>query len=137
LHFVRPIEPRDDLSVGDLVTHLLDEAHLIMADHTTRHWPEELWLTGPTIDRENRETWERKGAKDLQTRAIEEVDRRLAAYQSIETDPAVDAEMLAIIRGGMETPTELPTLPPPPERAPSDATAGRRRNRRRAPRTQG
>jgi len=135
LHFVRPIEPRDDLPVGDLVTHLLDQAHLIMAEHTTRHWPEELWLTGPTIDRENRETWERRGAKDLQTRAIEEVERRLSAYEARDTDPAVDAELVAIIRSGMDGGKQLPSLPPPPEHAPDDAARARRRNRRRAPRT--
>jgi trimethylamine--corrinoid protein Co-methyltransferase len=132
LHFVRPIEPRDDLPAGDLVTHLLDEAHLIMAEHTTRFWPEELWLTGPVYDRDNRETWERKGAKSLETRAVEEVDRRLAAYRPPETDPAVDAEMLAIIRAGMESPADLPEVPPPPEPSAEEPTGGRRRNRRRA-----
>jgi trimethylamine--corrinoid protein Co-methyltransferase len=132
LHLVRPIEPRDDLPADDLVTHLLDEAHLIMADHTTRYWPEELWLTGPTYDRDNRETWERKGGKTLEWRAAEEVDRRLAAYQPVETDPAVDAELLSIVRAGMDSPVELPAVPPPPEPVVDGAGGGRRRNRRRA-----
>jgi trimethylamine--corrinoid protein Co-methyltransferase len=134
LHFARPIEPLDDLPAGNLVTHLLDEAHLIMAEHTTRYWPEELWLTGPVYDRDNRETWERKGAKSLETRAIEEVERRLAAYRPIETDPAVEAEMLAIIRTGMDESAELPLIPPPPEPSFEEPVGGRRRNRRRAPR---
>ena len=132
LHFLRPIEPLDDLPAGDLVTHLLEEAHLIMAEHTTRHWPEELWLTGPTFDRDNRETWERKGAKSLETRAVEEVERRLAAYRPVETDPAIDAELLAIVRAGMESPTELPAVPPPPEPVAEEPVRGRRPNRRRA-----
>jgi trimethylamine--corrinoid protein Co-methyltransferase len=133
LHFIRPIEPRDDLPAGELVRHLLDEAHLIMADHTTRHWPEELWLTGPVVDRENRETWERRGSQDLQQRACEEVDRRLAAYRGLETDAAVDSEMLAIIRAGMVSPVELPALPSLPEPAQDEPAEGRRRNRRRDP----
>lgn len=136
LHFVREIAPRDDLPATDLVTHLLDEAHLIMADHTTAHWPEELWLTGPTIDRENRETWERHGAKDLGERAREEVDRRLAAYRAPELDPAFDEELRAIVRSGMEGTGELPSVPPAPEEAPVEATGGRRQNRRRAARPQ-
>src|SRR3990172_126649 len=102
LHFLRELQPMEDLPAGDLVTHLLDEAHLIMAEHTTRHWPSELWLTGSTFDRDNREGWERKGAKDLRARACEEVERRLAAYQPVETDSSVDEEMLAIVRSGME-----------------------------------
>ena len=64
--------------------------------------------------------------------ACEQVERRLAAYQQIETDPAADAEMQRIIRGGLEKQTVLPVLPPPP--APREAdTAGRRTrvNRRR------
>jgi len=136
LHFVRPMEPLDDLPAGDLVTHLLAEAHLIMSEHTTRHWPEELWLTGPIYDRDNRETWERKGAKSLEERASEEVERRLVAYRPVETDPSLEAEMLAIVRAGMESPEELPALPPLPtaDEAVAEPAGGRRRNRRRAPR---
>jgi trimethylamine--corrinoid protein Co-methyltransferase len=130
LHFVREVAPKDDLPAEGLVTHLLDEAHLIMAEHTTRHWPEELWLTGPTIDRDNREAWERQGSKTLEQRAIEEVERRLATYVPPVTDPALDAELRAIVRSGMEGDAELPEVPPVPERAPV-AVAARRRNRRR------
>lgn len=132
LHFLRPIEPKDDLPVTELVTHLLAENHLIMAEHTTRHWPEELWLTGPTIDRENRETWEQRGAKDLVQRANEEVDRRLGAYRPVETDPALDAELRAIVGGGRGD-GELPILPPAPEPSAAGEPAGRRQNRRRRP----
>lgn len=131
LHFVRPLEPRDDLPAGELVRHLLDEAHLLMAEHTTRHWPQELWLTGPTFDRENREGWERRGAKELHERAREEVDRRLAAYRPVETDPALVAEMLAIVRSGMASPAELPALPSLPEPAEVEPAGARRRHRRR------
>jgi trimethylamine--corrinoid protein Co-methyltransferase len=131
LHFVRDVGPRDDLPVDGLVTHLLDEAHLIMADHTTRHWPEELWLTGPTVDRDNRETWERQGGKDLAQRAAEEVDRRLAAYVPPETDPALDAEMRAVVRAGMSGDTDLPAVPPLVEAAAPSPAGARRRNRRR------
>jgi trimethylamine--corrinoid protein Co-methyltransferase len=131
LHFVREIAPKEDLPVEGLVTHLLDEAHLIMTDHTTRHWPEELWLTGPTIDRDNREAWERQGSKTLEQRATEEVERRLAAYVPPVTDPALDAELRAIVRSGMEGDAEPPELPPLPERVEAATVGARRRNRRR------
>jgi trimethylamine--corrinoid protein Co-methyltransferase len=134
LHFLRPAAPLDDLPAGDLVTHLLDEAHLIMADHTTSHWPQELWLTSPVVDRENRETWERRGAPTLEQRASREVDRRLAAYVPAEVDPAAEAEMLALIRAGSEEAFDLPALPPLPEAGGAEPASGRRRNRRRAPR---
>jgi trimethylamine--corrinoid protein Co-methyltransferase len=129
LHFVRSITPTSDLPVTDLVRHLLLEGHLITADHTTRHWPEELYLTGPVVDRDNREAWIRKGSKDSSQRATAEVDRRLAAYRAPETDPVVDAELRAIIRRGLASQTELPVLPDPPEPA-----APRPDTRRRRPR---
>ncbi|MSO58160.1 MAG: hypothetical protein EXQ77_03870 [Thermoleophilia bacterium] len=132
LHFVRETRVKDDLPVDKLVTHLLDEAHLIMADHTTTHWPQELWLTGPTYDRENRETWERHGSKTLAQRASEEVERRLAAYIPPSNDPSLEAELRAIVAGGMVEGGALPPLPPLAEAAPVAPGSGRRVNRRRA-----
>jgi trimethylamine---corrinoid protein Co-methyltransferase len=133
LHFVREVRPLDDLPVTDLVDRLMADQHLIMADHTMTHWPSELYLTGPVIDRENREAWIKRGGKDLYGRACDEVERRLAAYRPIETDPAVDEAMRTIIRAGLVDQTELPRLPAPPApQAPTTAGAGdRRRNPRR------
>ncbi len=93
LRFVREVQPLDDLPVDSLIQQLLADQHLIMAEHTTRHWPEELYLPSPIVDRDNREAWTRQGAKDAYQRAVEEVDRRLAAYHQLETDPAIDAEL--------------------------------------------
>jgi trimethylamine--corrinoid protein Co-methyltransferase len=57
LHFVREIKVLDDLPTGELVHHLMKEDHLITSPHTLEHWPQELYLTDPVIDRLNRETW--------------------------------------------------------------------------------
>ena len=62
----------------------------MMSEHTLEHWPEELYLPSAIVDRDNRENWTKQGAKDAYQRAVEEVDRRLAAYRQLETDPAVD-----------------------------------------------
>ena len=62
----------------------------------------------------------------------EEVDRRLAAYQPLETDPAIDMELRAIIKAGLVSQTTLPEIPV--ATAPVLAPAGvgeRRHNRRR------
>ena len=61
LHFVRDVEPLDDLPTTDLVEELLQEDHLITAPHTLEYWPKELYLTDPVVDRTNRETWEKAG----------------------------------------------------------------------------
>jgi trimethylamine--corrinoid protein Co-methyltransferase len=131
LHFVRALAVHEDLPVQSLVDDLRANDHLITSEHTLRHWPQELYLTDPVIDRENRETWIKAGSKELYQRACEAVETRLAAYRPIDTELALDAEMRRLVLTGMTTQTDLPVLPAPPE--PSDAvvTRGRRPNRRR------
>jgi trimethylamine--corrinoid protein Co-methyltransferase len=132
LRFVRDVKPVDDLPVGALIDTLMTDQHLIMADHTTAHWPDELYLPSPIVDRDNREAWLRQGGKDTFERAKDEVERRLASYVQPPTDPLLDEELKRIIRSGLTDQTELPTIPPPPE--PSAAPPGgpgRRPNPRR------
>jgi hypothetical protein len=60
------------------------------------------------------------------------VERRLAGYQPVETDPLIVAELERIIRAGLRDQVELPFVPP--AEAPvalAEPGAGRRRNRRR------
>jgi trimethylamine--corrinoid protein Co-methyltransferase len=140
LRFVREIRIADDLPVSALVDRLMADQHLIMADHTTKHWPTELHLPSPVITRDNRENWTKAGAKDAYQRSCDEVDRRLAAYRQVETDEAVVAEMQRIIRSGLVAQTDLPLVPPAPEPvelpvgggvAGEGAARGRRVNARR------
>ena len=132
LHFLRELTVVDDLPCRQLVEDLLASDHLITSQHTLQHWPQELYLTSPVIDRENRETWQKQGSKDLYQRACAEVDTRLAAYQPLETDPALDAEMRRMIVAGLTSQAGLPPLPLPPEPV-TTVARGRRQNRRLRP----
>lgn len=138
LHFVREARPLDDLQVADLANELMAENHLITSEHTLEHWPQELYLTSPVIDRENRETWIRRGGKELPERAADEVEDRLAKYVPPETDDAVDTELQRLITSGFESQEELPVVPAPMSLSSAGSSAGReapkRRRRRRAPR---
>ncbi len=131
LRFVRDVRPADDLPVRALIDQLMADQHLIMADHTMAHWPEELYLPSPIVMRDNRENWTKQGAKDTYQRAVDDVERRLAAYRAPHLDPAIDVELRRIIVSGLVDQTELPTIPPPPD--PVDLPAGptRRVNARR------
>jgi len=132
LHFVRDMTIIEDLPAKQLVADLLANDHLITSPHTLSHWPHELYLTNPVIDRENRETWEKAGARDLYQRTCTEVENRLQSYTPIETDAAADAEMRRMIVAGMTAAAPLPELPPPPEGGPRETLRARRPNRRRA-----
>src|SRR4051794_32361136 len=132
LRFVRDVGPADDLPVTELIDQLMAEQHLIMAPHTTEHWPAELHLPAPLIDRDNREAWLRAGGKEIDERAAEDVERRLGAYRQLETDPVADAELQRILRSGLVDQTELPLVAPAPEPAgQGEPAAARRRNPRR------
>ena len=134
-HFLRPTEIAGDLPTLDLVRAQLTEQHMITAPHTLAHWPDQLHMPGPVWDRSNDETWTRAGRKELWTRAVDEVEARLAGYQPLATDPAVDAELRAIIRGGMESDRPLPHVPSAAAPAPAhDVRTARRaqRQQRRA-----
>ncbi|HET7471931.1 MAG TPA: trimethylamine methyltransferase family protein [Candidatus Limnocylindrales bacterium] len=135
LHFVRETHELGDLPVDGLIDQLMADQHLIMAPHTLEHWPTELLLPATLIDRDNREAWLKAGGKEIDERATDEVNRRLAAYRQLETDPVLDAELQRIIRSGLSDPSvPLPLVPPAPEPVVNDDDAGTRRrpNRRRA-----
>jgi trimethylamine--corrinoid protein Co-methyltransferase len=135
LHFVRETHELGDLPVDGLIDQLMADQHLIMAPHTTEHWPRELFLPSPIIDRDNREAWLRAGGKEIDERATDEVNRRLAAYRQLETDPVLDAELQRIIRSGLSEPSvALPLVAPAPEPLTAGDDGPRRRpNRRRGP----
>jgi trimethylamine--corrinoid protein Co-methyltransferase len=133
LHFVREIDILGDLPTEELVSDLMKEDHLITSPHTLQYWPQELYLTQPVIDRENRESWEKAGRKTLEQRAISEVEERLTKYQPIETDPVIDKAMRNLIIAGFNSQETLPKLPPLPEPRSTSTPAnlrGRRRRRR-------
>ena len=132
LHFVRDVRPVDDIPIDGLLAQLRSDQHLIMAEHTTAHWPTELFLPGRVWERDNRENWTKAGAHDTYARCLAEVDRRLAAYQPVETDPLIVAELDRIIRSGLRHDAPLPWIPPADAPvALAEDVDGRRRNRRR------
>jgi trimethylamine--corrinoid protein Co-methyltransferase len=131
LNFVREVRVLEDLPAGGLVEELRRNDHLITSPHTLKYWSQELYLTDPVFDRENRETWIKAGSKDLLTRAAEQVEKRLASYVPVPTDAAVDAELRRMIMAGLRDQKELPVLPPPPEHAAAESVPARRRMGRR------
>jgi trimethylamine--corrinoid protein Co-methyltransferase len=117
----------DDLPADALVQAQLADEHMLTAAHTLAHWPEHLYLPGAVYDRTNRESWTKAGGKTLYERAVDEVERRLAAYTPVETDPAADAEMRRLIHAGMSGERPLPPVPEPVVRKPAGLSERERR----------
>ena len=130
LHFVQQMAPQDDLPTVDLVRQLLNEQHLITAEHTLAHWPDSLYLPDGVIDRLNRENWQKAGSLTLAQRAKTAVTHRLANYTPIDTDSKVDAELRRLIQSGMKTDQPLPAIPEPKPAVTRKPQSRRRRFRR-------
>ena len=63
---------------------------------------------------------------ELYERACAEVETRLAKYEPFKTDPAIDAAMRDLVKEGFVNQTELPELPPVPDKPAPEVVAGRR-----------
>ena len=112
LHFSRAYQPLEDLPTVELVRQLLRDQHLLIAGHTLKYWPQELYLPGPVFDRLNRDTWEKTGQPTLSQRTLAEVERLLAAYTPIETDPRAEVELRRLIQTGLKEGGTLPEVQP-------------------------
>jgi len=80
-HFVRPVQVQDDVPARELLVELVREQHLLTSEHTLAHWPAELYLPGPTLDRTNWEQWTEQGSRDWRARCNEVIDATLSAYE--------------------------------------------------------
>ena len=95
--FIRPVEVKEDLPAMPLMDELLRDKHLLMSEHTLAHWPEELYLPGPMIDRTNWDQWEVQGSRDWRARALEVIDETLAAYDVEPLPSAITREIQGLI----------------------------------------
>ena len=89
----RPLEVKDDLPTSGLIEELLQENHLLTAEHTLEHWPHELYLPGSMVDRTNWDQWEMQGSKDWRQRAAEMIDEILDDYDGEPLEDAVHTEI--------------------------------------------
>ena len=96
--FIRPVEVRDDLPTAGLLDELVRDKHLLTSEHTLEHWPEELYLPGPMVDRTNWDQWESQGSRHWRQRALEVIDETLAAYEEEPLAPALHKEIQDLFR---------------------------------------
>jgi trimethylamine--corrinoid protein Co-methyltransferase len=96
--FVRPVEVRGDLPASELLDELVRDKHLLTSEHTLEHWPDELYLPGPMVDRTNWDQWSAQGSKDWRHRALEAIEETLASYEEEPLAPAMHSEIQDLFR---------------------------------------
>ncbi len=108
--FVRPVEVKEDLPSAALLDELVRDKHLLTSEHTLTHWPDELYLPGPMVDRTNWDQWQEQGSKSWRQRALEVVDEALAAYEEPPLDSALHKDIQEMFRRTCSEPGVV--LPP-------------------------
>jgi len=78
---INGIESRDDFPAQPIFEELQRDGHLLIADHTRRYLPDEVYYPGPVIDCANRSRWQEEGGRTLAERAASEVIKILDNYQ--------------------------------------------------------
>lgn len=128
LHLTREVQVVEDLPIDHLIDELMTEQHLITAEHTLAHWPNQLYMPHPVTDRSNRENWSKRGSPTLMERATTAVNDYLNSYTPHSIDPVIDQAMRQLIIDGMKD-KERP-LPTIPKHRPTKITATKTRKRK-------
>lgn len=89
-----------DVSEEPLATVIMRQVghagNFLATEHTRQWFKRELFIPSPVIDRDYRQAWEAKGAKDIVQRAHERVEQLVAAYQAKPLPKEVEKELMAI-----------------------------------------
>jgi trimethylamine--corrinoid protein Co-methyltransferase len=112
--FVRPVEVKEDLPAAELLAELVREKHLLTSEHTLHHWPEELYLPGPMVDRTNWDQWQEQGSHDWRARANEVIEERLGSYELAPLEEKLHEEIRGLfLRTCKEEGAKLPAFAEP------------------------
>lgn len=78
-HFIRGVEVNEDTLALDLIDEIGPDGQFLQTEHTYQHYRER-WYPS-LFERENYDSWEAKGSKDLGERARERVNSILESHQ--------------------------------------------------------
>jgi trimethylamine:corrinoid methyltransferase-like protein len=93
---------------------LVRDKHLLTAEHTLEHWPEELYLPGPMVDRTNWDQWQTQGSRDWRARAQETIAEKLGAYEEEPLPASTHAAIRRLFETTCSDPdVKLPDFPRP------------------------
>jgi trimethylamine--corrinoid protein Co-methyltransferase len=94
---VRGVEAKDDFPSRPIFEEMLNEGHVLIADHTRKHLRSEHYFPGPAIERANLSRWREEGGTTLGERAGREVTRHLEAYEPSRLPEDVKEELVKMM----------------------------------------
>ncbi len=91
--FMRGIDTSMEPLGLDIIRQVGHRGNFLVTRHTLQHFQREVYQPSPVIDRDFRQAWEGKGARDTAFRAHERVHALLATHQAPDLDAALLAEL--------------------------------------------
>jgi len=91
------IEPKEDFPSLERFEELLNEKHLLIANHTRKYLREEHYFPGPVIDRASRARWLEEGGLTINERAHNEVERLVGEYEPSRLPADIRAELTGLM----------------------------------------
>lgn len=93
---VRGIECSEEPLATAIIQQVGHKGNFLATKHTRQWFQKELFMPSAVIDRDTRQTWEEKGARDVTWRAHERVEELIATYKPRQLAPEVIRELEAI-----------------------------------------
>jgi trimethylamine--corrinoid protein Co-methyltransferase len=93
---VRGIDALEDPLASVIMRRVGHAGNFLATEHTRQWFKRELFIPSPVIDRDYRQVWETKGAKDIVQRTHERVEQLVAAYEPKRLPIEVEKELIAI-----------------------------------------
>jgi trimethylamine---corrinoid protein Co-methyltransferase len=94
-HFMRGLEVSEETLALDLIHQIGPDGDFLSTEHTLKHYRED-WYP-KLFDRDNYDTWQRKGAKTLRQRAREKALKILETHQPEPLPAEVQQQLDAIV----------------------------------------
>jgi trimethylamine---corrinoid protein Co-methyltransferase len=94
---LRGISVTDETIGLDVIEKVGPGGHFLNQKHTMRHLQQEHFLT-KLSDRDAHDTWSQKGKQDIRERGRAQVKKILSEHQPKPLDPAMEKELLAIVK---------------------------------------
>jgi trimethylamine--corrinoid protein Co-methyltransferase len=93
---IQGIDCSEDPLATAIIQQVGHKGNFLAIRHTRQWFQKELFMPSAVIDRDTRQAWEGKGARDTTQRAHERVQELIATYEPKELPPEVIQELEAI-----------------------------------------